>query len=66
LAGVSTTITAVAIATADKENSVQISNGCLEIFKKNTLLTVTVLFLFIFFNLILDAPCKRFLFSSHF
>jgi hypothetical protein len=35
----------------------QISNGCLEIFKKIiTLLTVTVLFLFTFFNLILDAP----------
>jgi hypothetical protein len=32
--------------------------GCLEIFlkKKITLLTVTVLFLFTFFNLILDAP----------
>ncbi len=35
----------------------QISHGCLEIFKKIiTLLTVTVLFLFTFFNLILDAP----------
>jgi hypothetical protein len=36
-------------------------NGCLEIFKKIiTLLIVTVLFLFTFFNLILDAPrtCK--------
>jgi hypothetical protein len=34
-----------------------ISNGCLEIFYKIiTLLTVTVLFLFTFFNLILDAP----------
>jgi hypothetical protein len=52
LAGVSKTIAAVAIATAD-----QISNGRLEIFKKIiNLLTVTVLFLFTFFTLILDAP----------
>ncbi len=35
----------------------QISNECLEIFKTIiTLLTLTVLFLFTFFNLILDAP----------
>jgi hypothetical protein len=37
----------------------QISNGCLEIFKKIiTLPSVTVLFLFTFFNLILDSPRK--------
>ncbi len=34
----------------------QISNGCLEKFQKNSLLAVAILFLFTFFNLILDAP----------
>jgi hypothetical protein len=59
--GVSTTIAAVAVATAvrvlyDEDNSV-ISVGCLEIFKKIiTLLTVTIFLLFAFFNLILVAP----------
>ncbi len=63
MAGVSTTITAIAIATAfrvlywRREQCKQISNGCLEIFKRIiTLLNVTILFLFTFFNLILDAP----------
>jgi hypothetical protein len=62
LAGVSKTIAAVAGATAFRvlywwrQHCKQISNGCLEIFKKIiTLLTVTVIFLFTFFNLILDA-----------
>ncbi len=42
-----------------RQHCKQISSGCLEIFKKIiTLLTVTVLFLFTFFNLILDAPRK--------
>ena len=66
LAGVSKTIAAFAVATAFrvlywwKQQCNQISNGCLEIFKKIiTLLTLTVLFLFTFFNLILDAP-RRF------
>jgi hypothetical protein len=40
-----------------RQQSNQISNGWLEIFKKViTLLTVTIIFLFTFFNLILDAP----------
>ncbi len=40
-----------------RQHCKQISNGRLEIFKKIiTLLTVTVLSLFSFFNLILDAP----------
>ena len=63
LAGVSKTIAAVAVATAFRvlywwrQHCKQISNGRLEIFKKIiTLLTVTVLFLFTFLNLILDAP----------
>ncbi len=63
LAGVSKTIAAVAVATAFRvlywwrQHCKQISNGRLEIFKKIiNLLTVTVLFLFTFFNLILDAP----------
>jgi hypothetical protein len=63
LAGVSKTIAAFAVATAFrvlywwKQQCNQISSGCLEIFKKIiTLLTLTVLFLFTFFNLILDAP----------
>ncbi len=63
MAGVSKTIDAVDTATAFRvlywwrQHCKQISNGCLEIFKKIiTLLTVTVLFLFTFFNLILDAP----------
>jgi hypothetical protein len=57
MAGVSTTIAAVAVATASEFCTDEISNGCLEIFKKITsLLIVTVLFLFTFFNLILDAP----------
>ncbi len=62
LAWVSKTIAAVAVATAFRvlywwrQYCKQISNGRLEIFKKIvTLLTVTVLFLFTFFNLILDA-----------
>ncbi len=74
LAGVSKTIAAFALATAFrvfywwKQQCNQISNGCLEIFKKIiTLLTLTVLFLFIFFNLILDAPriCKCEAFNRH-
>ncbi len=63
LAGVGKTIAAFAVATAFrvlywwKQQCNQISNGCLEIFKKIiTLLTLTVLFLFTFFYLILDAP----------
>jgi hypothetical protein len=63
LAGVSKTITAIAVATAFRvlywwrQQCKQIRNGRLEIFKKIiTPLTVTVLFLFTFFNLILDAP----------
>ncbi len=63
LAGVSKTIAAVAVATAfrvlygQRQHCKQISNGCLEIFKKIiTLLTVIILFLLTFFNLILDAP----------
>jgi hypothetical protein len=64
LEGVSTSIAAVATAPpsefcTDEDNSVIRSamDGCLEIFKKIiTLLTVTVLFLFAFFNLIFDAP----------
>ncbi len=63
MAGVSKTIAAVAVATAfrvlywRRQHCKQISNGRLELFKKIiTLLTVTVLFLFTFFNLILDAP----------
>ncbi len=63
LAWVSKTIAAVAVATAFRvlywwrKYCKQISNGRFEIFKKIvTLLTVTVLFLFTFFNLILDAP----------
>ena len=61
LAGVSKTIAAVAMAFRVlywwRQHCKQISNGHLEIFKKIiTLLTVTVLFLFTFFNLILDAP----------
>ncbi len=63
LARVSTTIAADAVAIAFRvlywwrQQCRQISNECLEIFKKIiTLLTVTILFLFTFFNLILDAP----------
>ncbi len=59
LAGVSKTIAAFAVATAFRVLywwKQQISNGCLEIFKTIiTLLTLTVLFLFTFFKLILDA-----------
>ncbi len=61
MAGVSKTIAAIGVATAFwvlywwRKQCKQISNGCLEIFKKIiTLLTVTVLFLFTFFNS--DAP----------
>jgi hypothetical protein len=68
LAGVSKTIAAVASATAFRvlywwrQHCKQISNGCLKTFKKIiTLLTVTVLFLFTFFNLILDAPRLNFI-----
>ncbi len=63
MAGVSKTIAAIAVATDFRvlywwrQQCKHISNGRLEIFKKIiTLLTVTVLFLFTFFNLILDAP----------
>ncbi len=61
MAGVSTTIAAVATAFRVlywwRQQCNQISNGCLEIFKKIiTLPSVTILFLFTFFNLILDAP----------
>ncbi len=61
LKAVGTTIAAVATAFRVlywwRQQCTQISNWCLEIFKKIiTLLTVTVLFLFTFFNLILDAP----------
>jgi hypothetical protein len=59
LAGVSKIIAAFAVATAFRVLywCNQISNECLEIFKKIiTLPSVTVLFLFTFFNLILDAP----------
>ena len=65
MAGVSKTIAAAAVAVATafrvlywwRQHCKQISNGCLEIFKKIiTLLTLTVLFLFTFFTLILDAP----------
>ncbi len=60
LAGVSTTIAAVATAFRVlywwRQQCNQISNGCLEIFKRIiTLPSVTILFLFTFFNLILDA-----------
>ncbi len=67
LAGVSTTIAGIIVATAFRvlywwrQQCNQISNGCLEIFKKIiTLLTVTILFLFTFFNLILDAPRTKY------
>ncbi len=63
MAGASKTIATVAVATAFRvlywwrQHCKQISNGRLEIFKKIiNLLTVTVLFLFTFFTLILDAP----------
>jgi hypothetical protein len=40
-------------------------NECLEIFKQIiTLLTVTVLFLFTFFNLVLDAPRRSLLVAT--
>jgi hypothetical protein len=60
LAGVSTAIAAIAVATPFRRQQCnQISNRCLEMFKKIiTLLIVTILFLFTFFNLILDAPHK--------
>jgi hypothetical protein len=45
----------------------QISNGCLEIFKKIiTLLTVTILFLFTFFSFILDATRTYLVPMTHF
>jgi hypothetical protein len=63
LAGVSKTIAAITVTTTWRilywwrQQCKQISNGRLEIFKKTiTLLTVSVLFLFKFFNLLLDAP----------
>jgi hypothetical protein len=63
LAGVSKIIAPFAVATAFRvlywwrQQCKQISNGRLDIFKKIiTLLTVTVLVLFTFFNLMLDAP----------
>ncbi len=67
MAGVSKTIAAVDVATAFRvlywwrQHCKQISNGRHEIFKKIiNLLTVTVLFLFTFFTLILDAPRTTF------
>jgi hypothetical protein len=39
-----------------KKKCNQISNGCLEKFQQISLLAVAILFLFTFFNLILDAP----------
>jgi hypothetical protein len=62
LAGVSKTIaTAFRVLYWWRQQCKQISNGRLEIFNKIfTLLTVTVLFLFTFFNLILDVP-RRYL-----
>jgi hypothetical protein len=39
-----------------KKQCNQISNGCLEKFQKISLLAVAIMFLFTFFNLILDAP----------
>jgi hypothetical protein len=72
-AGVSTTIDAVAVATAFtvlywwRQQCNQINNGCLEIFKKIiTLLTVTLLFLFTFFSLILNAPRTYLVPMTHF
>ncbi len=66
MAGVSKTIDAVADAMAFRvlywwrQHCKQISNGCLEIFKKIvTLLTVNRSLLFTFFNLILDASSVR-------
>jgi hypothetical protein len=59
LAGVSTAIVPPLPPPSEfcTDEKTVISNGCLEIFYKIiTLLTVTVLFLFTFFNLILDAP----------
>ncbi len=44
----------------------QISDGCLEKFKRIfTLITVTVLFFFAFLNLILEAPCSNSILFQH-
>jgi hypothetical protein len=62
LAGVSKTIAAVAVATPfrvlnDEKNSViRSAMDALKNSKKISLLAVAILFLFTFFNLILDAP----------
>ncbi len=63
MAGASKTIAAVAVGTPFrvlqrwKKQCNQISNGCLQKFqKKISLLAVAILFLFTYFNLILDAP----------